>query len=116
MLTLLGVFFTKLCELAAAALVIHPLGRGQVVRAAAKLRVEAAALLVRAVGRVHQVSAAAPLGVLAGSRIVATLEVETLRPGDAVRAAAVLCQGAVLVNLPVLVRTSFKLRSSRSTL
>ena len=107
---------TKLCELAAAALVIHPLGRGQVVGAAAELCVEAAALLVGAVGRVHQVRAAAPLGVLAGRGIVAAFKVETSRPGEAVRTATVLCQSAVLVDLPVLIRTSFKVRSCGSTL
>ena len=106
----------KLGELTAAALVVRPLGRGQVVRAAAELRVEAAALLVGAVGRVHQVSAATPLGVLTGCRIVATFEVETLRPGETVRTAPVLCEGAVLVDLPVLVRTSLKVRAGRGTL
>ena len=59
--------------------------------------------------RVHQVIAAAPLGVLAGSGVVAALEVCPLGPRQAVRAAAVLGEGAVLVQLPVLIRAAGKL-------
>ena len=63
-------------------------------------------------GRVHQVIAAAPLGVFARSRVVTALEVEALGPGHAVRAAAILSEGAVLVDLAVLVRAAFKLGAS----
>ena len=102
----------ELCVLAAATLGVRSLGWGDVVRAAAKLSVEAAALLVGAVGWVHQVITAAPLGIFAGSRIVTALEVETLGPGHTIRAAAILCEGAVLVDLPILVGAALKLGAS----
>ncbi len=57
----------ELGELAAAALVVRPLGGRRVVRTAAELRVEAAALLAGPVGGVQQVRAAAPLGAPARS-------------------------------------------------
>ena len=106
----------ELCVLAAAALGVRSLGRGDVIRAAAKLSVEAASLLVRAVGWVHQVITAAPLGIFAGSRVVTALEVETLGPGHAIRAAAILCEGAVLVDLPILVGAALKLWASSGIL
>ena len=40
-------------------------------------------------GRIHQVIAATPLGVLARGRVVATLEVQTLRSSQAIGAAAI---------------------------
>ena len=76
-----------------------------------KLRIEAASLLVRSVRRVHQVIAAAPLCILARSGIVAALKVCPLGSCQAVRAAAVLCEGAVLIQLPILIRTTSKLRA-----
>ena len=105
-----------LCVLTAAALGVRALRWGDIIWATAKLCVEAATLLVGAVGGVHKIIAAAPFGILAGSRVVTALEVESLGPGDPVRTAAILCECAVLIDLPVLVRAAFKLWPSGSIL
>ena len=49
-------------------------------------------------GRVHEVITAAPLGVIARGRLVTALEVETLRPCEAIRATSILSEGTILWN------------------